>query len=576
MPSTQAYSVSWTVTIEPEGDVSDDVAEIVIQREQDLNTATVTLDTSKNAHALEEQKDISITLTDGTETISFDGYTDAVEDDEEKPVVTIDARTPGGLLDDGTAAGRIDRENVFRVIDGIMNDSPGEVREIKFDPSALESRYGTFASETNYGSISLAHYPNFAVDSDSFRDGETANEGSEAELRIDQYQNDTDSVYQLEITGDDSNGDEVVATLDLPPKDDSESIDDVFGSETVKLALDGGTERWVDVTGITTDIPTLQTTNDPEYGVGMSADVWNYVKTDWAFTLSRQTSVREAINQVVRYISALDDQRDWAFYVDQDDTLQVQPEGSGSTTTHVFREGDNVLKPVATRNLDGVRNFIKVVGAGGVNAWHWAYEGDLQYYTADDPFEDGTYPDGGVVYGGGVARQNHIDRINLRAESISSRTFTSSRQAIAIGKKALREFLRTPVSEQAPLPGLRDVAVGDLAEVYYPSRGIPAKVTDNTYTVEKVEYRVTPEKATTTVDFGIRRPNLADVISNPDGIHRSDLSDQVQTYSDSTTQGIDAGRGEFPKVGRVTGDNGDGTYTVEARDGETYGDVEVV
>jgi len=140
MPDTQAFAVEWRVTIQPEGDVSGDVAEITIIEESGVDSATVKLDTSKRPHALEEQRDITIRLDDGNTVREFDGYTDSVSDDEERPVVTVNARTPIGVLDDSTAVGVIKEDNLFRVIEAIIDDSAGRVRELYFDPSDLESR----------------------------------------------------------------------------------------------------------------------------------------------------------------------------------------------------------------------------------------------------------------------------------------------------------------------------------------------------------------------------------------------------------------------------------------------------
>jgi len=583
MPDTQAYSVDWTVDIAPEGDVSDDVAELKVIDVEGVKSATVKLDTSKSPHALEELEDISITIEDGNQTVQFDGKTDSIHDDPERPVVTVDARSPDGLLDDATVAGLISEENLFDVINAIIDTSAGKVRSISFDPDPLISAHGTFAGAVDFGTVDIAHVGAFGVNSDVFTQHETAENGMEAELRIDNYENTSNNTYTLDITGNDSDGNTVTASLDLPPAD---SAQDAFGTDSPKLALSGGNGLWDEVTSISTDIPNFSSGLNPR--VLLYGNIFNYVKTEWNFTLDSLTSVRSAISRIVNYISGVDNSNDWEFYVDDStNELIVQPVSDANPDTHVFREGDNVTKPVATRDLDGVRNFIKVNGAADVNMWVWAYGGDFQW-SLDNPFDTGEYPDAGVVFdsspGGG---QNDIDQINLRAERLASNDFTSIFQALEIGKKALREFYRTPVSGTAPIIGIQQVSPGDKAEIYYPSRGIPQKVTDNVYTVEKVEYTVTPNSATTEVEFGTVRPNLADVIRSGGNIIRNDISSNVAQYSTSvstsknsvtkkTLQEVVAEVEKFPVVGTLSSQNDDGTWTVDGDDGETYENVQVI
>jgi hypothetical protein len=579
MPDTQAFAVDWTVTIQPEGDVSEDVAQISIIEEQGVDSATVKLDTSKRPHALEEQRDISIRLDDGNTVKRFDGFTDSVSDDETRPVVTVDARTPIGVMDDATAVGVISESNLFRVIDAILDQSAGKVREITFDPSDLESTYGTFAGSTDFGKISVAHVPGFGVNSEDFEQHETTDQGKEAEIRFDNYYNGTGNTYTMDITGNDDDGSTVKASIDLPPGDDPQ---EAFGDDIFKLALSGGNELWDEVTSISTDIPDFSS-GDPDDGIWFGANIFNYVKTDWRLQLDSLTSVRQAISRIVQYISGLDSARDWEFYVDDAaDELIVQPEEEANPDTYVFREGDNVLKPVASRDLDGVRNFIKVVGSKGVNMWAWAYDGDFQW-SLDNPFETGEYPNAGVIYDSSPGNgQNDIDQINIRGEKLASNQFTSWFQAIEIGKKALREFYRTPVTGQAPTSGLHPATPGDLAEVFYPSRGIPQKVVDNTYTIEKVETRVTPEEAKTLIDFGSSKPNLADQIGAGSSMIRNDISNNVAQYATSvtTTRQVQddesTSQDDFPIVGTLVSQNDDGTWQVETETGETFDNVRVI
>ena len=577
MPSTQAYSVNWDVRIQPEGVVSGDVAELkVIEQSGKPNSATVTLDTSESPHALEEQKAITIEIEDGNTTINFVGITDSVKDDDERPIVTVDARESSGLLKDTTVAGTADEPNLFQVIKYIIDDGPSDVREIAFDAASLESQYGTFAGATDFGSISIAHYPQFGANTDSFSQHETAAEETEAELRIDSYVNSTAQTYVLEIDGQDGAGNTVEASVDLPPGEDAQ---DAYGTDTFKLALSGGNERIVQIDSISTNVPEF--TSGSNVQVGLSGNIFNYVKTNWQFSLDNLTSVDEQISQIVRYISSLDDANDWEYYVEPRDgtadELIVQPKATATPDRYVFREGDNVLKPVASRDLDGVRNFIKVSGAGDVNSWHWAYNGELQSWIVDNPFEDGTFPSGGAIFGSGQAPQNHIDQINLRGEALSSNTFTSSRQAIEVGKKALKEYLRTPVSGQAPVPGIHPADPGDEAEVYYPSRGIPSKVSDNVFSIEKVEYTVTPETAKTTIDFGTSKRNLGDLIGSGGSLVRNDISGSIRQFSTRTGQATEEGAGGgLLVVGELISQNDDGTWKVKGEDGNTYENVRVI
>lgn len=571
MPSTQAYSVDWTVTIQPEGDVSEDVAEItIIEEEGKPEAATVLLNTSERPHALEEQRDISIELSDGNVTKSFDGFTDSVSDDAEQPTVTVDARQAGGLLRDITAAGSIDGSTLFHVIDGIVDTSAGKVREITFDPDNAASSYGTFAGDSDYGKIDIAHVPRFGVDYDRIQKHETTTRGKEVQLVIDNYGNSTNITYTCDITGLDADGTQVTASFDLPP---ATSAQDAFGSDTFKLALTGGNQKMVELTGVSTNVPSL----NQGLSVQLGGTVQNYVKTSWDFKVDSETTVYEAINRIVSYISGLDGATTWEFFVDSSDELIVRPEPTAIPNRYVFREGDNVLKPVATRSLDGVRNMVKVSGSADVNAWAWAYDGDFYDESALHPFEDDSFPDSGFIWDAnpGVT-SNHVDDINLRGKALGSPTITSREQALDIAHKALREFIRTPVSGQAPTPGIHEASVGDQAEIYYPSRGIPAKVNNNVYSVKKVEYSVTPESAKTTIDFGMAKRNLGDMFQSGGSIQRQDISDSIRQFEQNVGEDGDGGSDGLLVVGTLDSQNDDGTWEVSGEDGNTYSDVRVI
>lgn len=555
----------------PEGDVSDDVVDLKVLEEQGKpDSATVVLDTSERPHALEERKDIQITITDQNTTEEFSGFVDSVKDDPERPTVTVDARTEEGRLDDATAAGVIDEDNLFDVIDAVVDSSAGRVRGITFDPAPLIDKYGTFANSTDFGTVDIAHYPQFGVDRDSFEQHETASQNTAVELRISSYTNTTEETYVADFTGQDSNGDTVKASLDLPPAD---SATDAFGADTIRLALSGGAGKWTSVSSITTNIPSLSVNQN----VGLGGSIWNHVKTDWEFRPEDTNTVRDAIGSIVAYLSGLDAANDWRSTVTNTGRLVVEPEADSATPDrHVFREGDNVLKPVASRDLDGVRNFIKVSGAGQINVWAWAWDGNLQWASAN-PFTNDYFPNNGITYGASPAPQNDIDNIDLRAEPLSSRSFTSVSQAEDIAKEALSQYLRTPVSGQAPVAGIHPADPGDEAEVYYPSRGIPAKVASNIFRVKKVEYSITPDSATTTIDWGSSERNLGDIISGGSrggggsgaSTVRTDISNTIKQYSGSQQQ-------DTVVVGTLNSENDDGTWEVSGENGVLYDGVDVI
>ena len=152
MPSTQAYSVDWTVEVEPEGDVSNDVTSITYTREVgNPNSVTVELDTSERPHALEEQADITVILSDANTTVRFDGFVDEVNDSETEPLVTLDGRTPEGRLDDTTVVGTYNENSVWAVINGVVDTGPSRIRGISYDLSAATADYVVFAGSTDFG-----------------------------------------------------------------------------------------------------------------------------------------------------------------------------------------------------------------------------------------------------------------------------------------------------------------------------------------------------------------------------------------------------------------------------------------
>jgi len=573
MPSTQAYSVNWTVRVEPEGDVSEDVTEITYTRENgNPNSVTVELDTSQRPHALEEQADMTVILSDSNASVRFDGFVDDVDDSDTEPLVTLDARTPEGRLDDTTVIGTYNENNLWDVIDGVVDTGPSRVRGFTYDAADAIDEYGLFSGATDFGSVSVAHWGYFGVNNDSFDQHETVsdNRGKQAELQIDSYQNTTGTTYTMDITGKDADGNTVQASLDLPPADDAV---EAFGTDTVKLALSGGNQLFAEVNSISTDIPDLV----GRAIVSLSGNIYNYVKTDWKFSAQQGDSTRNFLDRITSYIQSLDGGRKWEYFVDDAvDELVVRPQQTRDPSLYTFTEGKNVIRPVAKRDIDDVKNYVQVSGQGGVNVWTWAYNGSV--YTMwgyDNPHERGVFPDDtSDTYTWKWKDSegfNDIDQIDLRATSVSSNQITGWYQALAVAHDVFNDVYRTSVSGTAPIAGIRDVRPGDKAEVYYPSRGIPQKVTDNTYTVEKVEYSVAPDEAKTEVEFGTKRKTATETIGD------AAVNEIIQRRKSVNQQGGSNVVGGFdPVVGEIQEINDDGTATVSAENGETYENVRIV
>jgi len=570
MPSTQAYSVNWTVNVQPEGDVSGDVTEITYTREnENSNSVTVELDTSQRPHALEEQADVTVVLSDKNETVRFDGFVDDVSDHDTEPKVTLDARTPEGRLDDTSVVGAYNENNIWGVIEGVVDGGPSKIRNITYDAAAAKDRYGLFSGATDFGSVSIGHYGLFGVNSDNFNQHEVISDdrGKEAALQVDYYENTTATTYTLDITGKDANGDEVKASLDLPP---GGTAKDAFGTNNVRLALTGGTRLWTEVNSITTDIPNV-TGNTI---VAVSGNILNYVKTDYQFSATQGLSTRDVLNQLTSYIQSLDG-RKWEYDVkDTTDELVVRPVQTRDPALFTFTEGQNVIRPVANRDIDDVKNYVQVSGKGGVNVWVWAWKG--AFYTMwgyDNPHERGVFPDdtsGQYTWkwkdSPGI---NDIDQIDLRATAVSDNQITGWYQALGVAHETMDRVYRTSVSGTAPIAGIMDARPGDRVEVYYPSRGIPQKVADNTYRVKKVEYQVAPDEAKTTVEFGTKRPTATETIG------QAAVNEIIQRRK-SNKGGSNAVGGFDPIVGTITEVNDDGTATVSAENGKTYENVRIV
>lgn len=573
MPSTQAYSVDWTVTVEPEGDVSDDVVDITHTREDgNPNSVTVKLDTSQRPHALEEQADIMVRLSDSNTAVEFNGFVDDVDDADNEPVVTLDARTKEGQLDDTTVVGAYNKDNLWDVIDGVVDEGPSRIRGMTYDAAAAKDKYGLFSGSTDFGSVEVAHYARFGVNSDDFDQHEviTDDRGKQAELQIDDYENNTGTTYTLDITGKDADGNTVTASLDLPPASDAQSA---FGTDSVRLALSGGNQLWAEVNSISTDVPSL--TGDSV--VALSGNIYNFVKTDWAYSAQQGDSTRNFLDNITSYIQSLDDGREWEYFVDDaTDELVVRPKQTRDPTLFTFTEGQNVIRPIATRNLDGVKNYVQVSGRGGVNVWVWAYKGAVYtMWNYDDPHERGVFPndtsDKYTWKWKDSPGTNDIDQIDLRATSVSSNQIQGWYQALAVAHDVFDRAYRTSVSGTAPVTGIKDVKPDDKVEIYYPSRGIPQKVADNTYRVQKVEFQVSPQEAKTMVEFGTKRPTASETVGN------AAINEIIQRRkSVSQSGGSNVVGGFDPVVGTIEKINDDGTATVSAENGETYENVRIV
>lgn len=581
MASTQAFSVDWNVTVDGEPVDVDVIEATISQRQHEPNSATVQLDTSERPHAIEEEVRIKVTLDDGNDQIAFRGRTDAVRDSKREPLVTVDAREPAGELDDVSAVGRIRESSLWDVLDAIMDTSAGQIRGITFDPAPLKTAYGSFGGSTVFGSFSGYSIPSGlggpgspTKDVDFTQQETTGGRGKSAEIQFDYYNNQTGATYTGEFVGRDGDGNTVTATFEIPPGSDAQ---DAYGTSTFKLPIAGGNGLFAEIDDLTTTLP------ESSNIVGFGGTVKNYVKTDYNFRIEDNQSVREAIELVVGYISTLDRGRDWEYSVTSPQTgtpeLQVMPTEDGDPDRYVFTEGDNVLRPVANRSLDGVYNMVKVNGQNDVNVWAWAFDGTFNYSFVN-PFEFNEYPDNPFLGKnfGPTGQVNDIDQIDLRSRTIRAPNADDVFQAASLAEEAVKQLYRTPVSGVAKTAGLHPADPGDEAEVYYPSRGIPAKVVNNIYTVKAVEYTVTPSEATTKVDFGITEPKTGDLIGADSlgGAVRDDLSPGLQSNLGGPGSPGGGGDGQFPVVGTIESENDDGTYDVVGEDGTTYSNVRVI
>jgi len=147
------------------------------------------------------------------------------------------------------------------------------------------------------------------------------------------------------------------------------------------------------------------------------------------------------------------------------------------------------------------------------------------------------------------------------------------------------------VSGVSTVSGLHPATPGDEAEIYYPSRGIPQKVADNVYSIQKVEYTVAVDEAQTKIDWGLSEPSTGDMIKATSStiqgggggggggftqFLRNDLSETTQqTVDQGQTQG-GAFAGGFPLVGTIKEANDNGTFDVQGEDGNLYENVRVI
>lgn len=579
MPSTQAFTVDWTVEIEPEGDVSNDVTEITITKSSsESNSATIQLDTSQRPHALEEQQPIDVTVTDGNDTVTFTGTVDDVNDASHEPTVTVDAREPEARFSDVSLLGyTYSGTNLWNVVDSMIEFGPSQVRGITFNAFGHSQRHGAIlGGSTDFGLVRLLASQT-AVLAEEFSQHETKSgdeRGALIQFDITQYENPTDTTFTLTVNGLDSNGDAVQAQLDLPPGDDAEEI---YGRTNVFLRTTGGTGNVTEVTGIESDIGPTED-HGGEYGdvFAIRGHLNTRINTDFKYSVEQDATVADGIDDVVNYISSID-AKEWTWYVNDARELKIEPVQPEDPSLYQFTEGQNVIRPMATRNIDDVVNYVKVSTGGGLNVWVWAYDGDLyRHWGRQNPHLANTFPDfpdtddKTEIYGSSPAGGlNDIDQIDLRAHVVQNNRLLQLDEAIYVAKQTLAERYRPSVSGTAPVAGVHEAAPGDLAEVYYPSRGIPQKVVDNTYTVEKVELNVTPQEARTEIDFGMARPTATEAIGNT-------AVNELRARANSGEGGSIGGVGFEPTVGTIEEIYDDGTARISGEDGTEYDNVEIV
>lgn len=506
-----AYSANWFVRIQPEGNLTDDVARVTIVEEEDrLNSATVVLDESKRNHILEEGADMTVSVEEGTTDKIFEGQVDSVDDDVRRPRATVEGREPAAALEDASAVEVINKRSLFAVIDALVDASNSEVRNIFFDVGKHRDRYGFFANSTIFGKYEF----DSATDTErfnTFQDVTNVSGDADRPIGFDfglhpvDYENDTGTDFELTVIGTDRNGDEVAAVLVLPTGQTS-SVD-AFGKERVRPdTTEGGTGRFHDITrfNINPDPATVSGT------FRTRIDFVNFVPTTFTWTAQDNTSVRGAIREVLDVIEA-EDGRDWEQTVKPGGELLVRPVSQPNRTRFRAVERQNVQRPVANISLDDVGNFVHVSGKNQVEAWAYAWQGDFYSSTADPKTNGLSIGSTFETSPGG----NDIDEIDLRnpdEANVQNENITDNEQARSVAERALESVYRTAVSGSAPYTGVKEISTDDELEVIYPSRGIPARVSSNIFDVKRVEWRMTDTEATTVADFEQRRTDADEAI----------------------------------------------------------------
>lgn len=572
--SAKAYQINLSVSTEDAGDVSDDVVSARIIRADDAaNSATVKLDTSNDPHAFSELKTITVTIGDGSESTTFSGLIDAVNDDPANPIVTVEARESGGVFDDVGLIGTISGASLFDVIDGIVDQATRDYGLVTFDPQPLKDKYDAFSGGHIFGYLDIVHDGNAGTNKDGFTDSDALS-GEQTEVMLDftgtpgTYENNTGTTYTLTVNGTDTDGNSVTGTLDLPP---GTSSSDAFGTLTPKVTLQGTTDfvYFEDVTSISTDIGTLSGSDVVKCQSKLTAAI----QTEFEFPIQDNRNARTGLDRMRDYLSGLTG-NSWTYYVDESDALQFTEKQDIVRRTIRAVEGDNVERPIATRDMDSVRNFIKVDGDKDTNAWAWAYDGEFRVAESTPQGQDlGSHgskfddaPDGGS---NAIENPNdaNTDGIGLRHDILERRELTSQTQVNAVAKQSLRDVYPTHVSGTATFSTLKDVALQDDVEVYYPSRGIPQRVDDNIFGVNRVEYDVSRDGASTTVDFGTR-PTATEAIT--------DLVLKILNQTRGQPGGGGGGGGFLPVPATVDSVNNDGTVDVTTDGGDVYRNVEVI
>lgn len=588
MSARGAYQVDWSVEVAGR-DISDSVVEIQVNHVKDgVDNAKIVLDRSERDFRISKDEQVVVRLTDNDTGTGYRGAIDAVKTDREDPILRLDTRHPAGTLDDLSAVGTVEGGTVFDAVDELITGQPN-VPGITFSPG----NYDQYENSLQFDVTLAKLYPYVNPEAggnylkiDTATSIETAPDGvipAVHFLEPEDYLNATGQTYTVVLNGRDGNGANVTAEFKLETGVDANAIYGPGGGGFA-IPVEGGNGRIAEVTSITTDLPDpADADNLPGRLVtgGIAIRAWQ--KNSWSWNAGSDTSVRDAIEQMLAYISTQDPRNDWDYRVSAPTNgtpeLRLSPGTTDEQATYVMTEGVDVRQPVADVSVDGIYNYVKVNGRDDVNAWAWAYDGDW-YVDAVDPIDSGAYPDSpqfGSIFRspGGV---NDVDDIGLRAIQIQAPSASNPFVAGDLAELALSEYYRSPISGTSTVPGIHQADPGDKAEIYYPSRGIPGRTVDNVFEIKTVEYTVSDRVAETKIDWGLPEPVLADMVKSAGSgglgaATRDDVKQSVQSKVNVQEQ-LEAESNIV--VGTLQSQNDDGTWTVDGRDGVTYDDVEII